>query len=629
MKQLFALVLFACLVGCGSPSNADVLVFSPNGNHTTKPDITTACTAADVAGKTVVVTSPQVITTAISWPSDRELKFEEGGYITFTGAGSLTGLKEAQPEWFGDADYGAKLNLAIQSAGSAGIVITNRTVGTVTTTQSIIVNKPNVTINLNNISIVSSFQPTFPYLLEENTGAIRVEAGNFTLNGNNTSAIRVGNSSQISTIMVWNTYGFTARGLELDGNKANNSSQPHDGTQSGITFNSYSYLYSPFNAITTQHRIIDCNIHDHIHYGISTQGDTVGSVVIRDSKINYNGKTGDSGSTGAGIFNETTGMTVDNSEVAYNKLSGIIQGAGNPNNIFNTAITNNKIHHNSNNGIMFVETTDFFSAPYLGTDGASVSNNQIYNNTLDGVLLTSNATPNYKIQTIDFSGNHIKNNGGFGFHQLAIGSNITLRGGSITSNGSGGVQIYTGDNAGFIENVTILGVVIRDNSGRGIIISGGNPAVNAAQVTRNINVISNLIVNNTGTSVEFGVYPYNCSVIGNTMFGNGTDPVTTNGAVVRTFGNTELTNDMGVTTSNGNSNTTAILSSVGNPGAARNIFMAAQAGYSNGFTVRYDGAQMIYNFANVNAYADNTAALAGGLKAGDLYRSSDILQIVH
>lgn len=63
--------------------------------------LATAATAGDAAGKTVVVTSPITVTTAIAWPTDRALRFEKGGVITFTGSGALTGLKEAQPEYFG------------------------------------------------------------------------------------------------------------------------------------------------------------------------------------------------------------------------------------------------------------------------------------------------------------------------------------------------------------------------------------------------------------------------------------------------------------------------------------------------------------------------------------------------
>ena len=78
-----------------------IIAFSQNGKFITKTSLATAASDSDCAGKTIVVTSPQVITTAIVWPTDRELKFEKGGYLTFTGSGAITGLTEVQPEWFG------------------------------------------------------------------------------------------------------------------------------------------------------------------------------------------------------------------------------------------------------------------------------------------------------------------------------------------------------------------------------------------------------------------------------------------------------------------------------------------------------------------------------------------------
>jgi len=78
-----------------------ILIVSPQGVVGKKASLAIAATAADAVGQTVVVASPQVITTAIVWPTDRELKFERGGSVTFTGAGALTNLKEVTPQNFG------------------------------------------------------------------------------------------------------------------------------------------------------------------------------------------------------------------------------------------------------------------------------------------------------------------------------------------------------------------------------------------------------------------------------------------------------------------------------------------------------------------------------------------------
>jgi len=83
-----------------------------------------AATSTNVAGKTVVVTSPQVVTTAIVWPTDRTLEFKTGGYVTFTGAGALTGLKEVRPQWFGAKGDGTTNDTAaIKAALAAGAVV--------------------------------------------------------------------------------------------------------------------------------------------------------------------------------------------------------------------------------------------------------------------------------------------------------------------------------------------------------------------------------------------------------------------------------------------------------------------------------------------------------------------------
>jgi hypothetical protein len=125
MKQI-TLTLFFLLAMIGN-ATAAILVLSPNGVYTTKTTLAAAATAADAAGKTVLVTSPQIITTAIPWPTDRVLKFTKGGYITFSSSGSLTGLSESEPEHFGgDATYSAAvnttaMNLAINALRSGGV----------------------------------------------------------------------------------------------------------------------------------------------------------------------------------------------------------------------------------------------------------------------------------------------------------------------------------------------------------------------------------------------------------------------------------------------------------------------------------------------------------------------------
>lgn len=72
----------------------------------TYAELLASVTSSDAEGATVRVTAPIVVTSAITWPTDRELSFAPGAYVTFTGSGSLTGLKESRPEWFGADNTG-------------------------------------------------------------------------------------------------------------------------------------------------------------------------------------------------------------------------------------------------------------------------------------------------------------------------------------------------------------------------------------------------------------------------------------------------------------------------------------------------------------------------------------------
>lgn len=108
-------------------SDAAILVFSANGTYTTKTSLFAAYSSADTRNKTIVVTSPVVESHAIAWKSNRELRFGKGGYITFEGSGTLTGLKEARPEWFGvntipgTTDMTAAIQNAVNAASKVRI----------------------------------------------------------------------------------------------------------------------------------------------------------------------------------------------------------------------------------------------------------------------------------------------------------------------------------------------------------------------------------------------------------------------------------------------------------------------------------------------------------------------------
>lgn len=108
-------------------NDMSVLVLTENGKLVKRNiSLYQASTALDLADKTIVVNTPQLdIGDVIAWPSNMALEFKEGGYVTFTGAGSLTGLKEARPEYFGVNTIPGTTDMtaAIQKAFNAAKVV--------------------------------------------------------------------------------------------------------------------------------------------------------------------------------------------------------------------------------------------------------------------------------------------------------------------------------------------------------------------------------------------------------------------------------------------------------------------------------------------------------------------------
>lgn len=66
-----------------------VLILTPNGGYTTKATLAAAVVAADVVGKTIVVTTPQVID-SVTVPSTIALRIENGGSIAINSGKTLT-----------------------------------------------------------------------------------------------------------------------------------------------------------------------------------------------------------------------------------------------------------------------------------------------------------------------------------------------------------------------------------------------------------------------------------------------------------------------------------------------------------------------------------------------------------
>lgn len=133
MKKISVIlgVMICCIV---SNAAASILVFSPNGSYTVKATLADANTAADVAGKTVVVTSPlSAVMSNISsssvhgWRTDAKLKVVKGGSINPTTR--FKGLPYAEPEWFGAVGGGVvddtialtNFIISINNTGAQGV----------------------------------------------------------------------------------------------------------------------------------------------------------------------------------------------------------------------------------------------------------------------------------------------------------------------------------------------------------------------------------------------------------------------------------------------------------------------------------------------------------------------------
>lgn len=100
MKRFLSSILYLLAMACNV--NAAILVFSPNGAYTTKTTISAALSDADTVGKHIVnTTAGASVSTALTVSGGRTFECKDGGYVTFSGSGSLTGLPYSEPGWFG------------------------------------------------------------------------------------------------------------------------------------------------------------------------------------------------------------------------------------------------------------------------------------------------------------------------------------------------------------------------------------------------------------------------------------------------------------------------------------------------------------------------------------------------
>lgn len=151
MKRIFLTILLLCWPA--SSAVAGVYIKASSGQLVAKTTLAVAVAAPEAVGKTIVVTSAIALAGNVTIPSTVAFRIENGGIITttgytltingpfsaplsqvFTGTGTVTGLKQVAPIWWGTTEA------AITSACAAGtsllfsspITLTNGTATAIT-----------------------------------------------------------------------------------------------------------------------------------------------------------------------------------------------------------------------------------------------------------------------------------------------------------------------------------------------------------------------------------------------------------------------------------------------------------------------------------------------------------------
>jgi len=130
-----------------------VIILQPSGKITTKSTLAAAAVASDVAGKTVIVSSPITLSSDLTWPIDRALNIVKGGVITVSTGVTLTinGPLENNGTIIGSG------NLIIAGAYSGSGTLANT--GNVTISGSF--DGPSTIATSGTISVTGPFNPAF------------------------------------------------------------------------------------------------------------------------------------------------------------------------------------------------------------------------------------------------------------------------------------------------------------------------------------------------------------------------------------------------------------------------------------------------------------------------------------
>lgn len=301
-------------------------------------------------------------------------------------------------------------------------------------------------------------------------------------------------SGETSNIFSWRAGGTGGgvSGIELDGNKANNTSGADDTFQSGVGIFQTTASGATANSNVT---VENCAIHDFNHYGIQTYGEYSNANVFRENLIYSNGKN-DANGTGDGIY--------INYASQYNDIVG------------------NRVYLNQRSGIRLSALSSAVAAADNTATGNRVVKNWTYSNTVSGIKADEQSNLGSGINA-----NQAK---------LLISGNVTY------SNTENGIHLVTVDNVGNITNAVIEGNHGFSNVYGLLIQSNAAPSTSN---TRQTTVIGNHFTGNSNTGIFIGTGVLDTLIDGNVLTGNSSAALTDNGTRTRAGCNvTEVTNGM-------------------------------------------------------------------------------------
>ncbi len=284
---------------------------------------------------------------------------------------------------------------------------------------------------------------------------------------------------------------------------------------------------------------------------------------IKGNRISGTSATAIGGTLWNSIITENACLTSGGSGISLGSTDTVIYK--------NVTISNNYCAGNAYQGIQsdVVPTTP--GTMTANTQGVSAIGNTCVGNTQNGIYA-------YNASHWSITGNIVKNNGSGngGGILLGVASDIIIQGNTITDDQVSPTQ-YRGINATCDYTNGLLNIIISNNSISNHLASGIF-FIGAGGSGSNISIKNNISTNNyTGIQVQAG------------------------------FTNVDISNNI----ASGNADTQFRLDSV-NARGLNNI----GAFYFTG------GAKMFSPMEGLSTYTNNTAALAGGLAAGDLYQTS-------